>query len=74
MPNPIFNALNGGNNQNDLGQRFQRFLGQMKGKNANQEIQQLLQSGQITQQQLNQAQQMAQQMQGFFSAFRGMLQ
>lgn len=70
MPNPIFNALNGGNNQNDIERRFRNFLGQMKGRNANQEIQQLLQSGKITQQQLNQAQQMARQMQGFFSMFR----
>lgn len=71
MPNLIFNALNSGTQEN-MAQQFQRFLTEMKGKDPNTEIQNLLQSGRINQQQLNQAQQMAQQMQGFFSAFRGM--
>ena len=70
MPNPIFNALNGGNNSDNIAQQFQRFLSEMKGRDANQENQQLLRSGKITQQQLNQAQQMARQMQGFFSMFK----
>lgn len=74
MPNSIFNALNNNNNNQggNMAQQFQRFLTEMKGKDPNAEIQSLLQSGRINQQQLNQAQQMARQMQGFFSAFRGM--
>lgn len=64
MSNPIFNAL-GGNmmpNNNMLAQ-FQQFRKQMQGKNPHEEINKLLQSGAISQEQLNQAQQMAQQFQ-----------
>lgn len=69
MSNPIFNALGGninGNNPMNLVQQVQRFRQEMSGKNPNEEIQKLLQSGTITQDQLNQAQQMAYQMQGLF--------
>lgn len=65
MSNPLFQAL-GGNQPNNMMGDFQRFMQQMQGKNPRQEISRLLQSGQITQQQLNQAQQMAQQMQWMF--------
>lgn len=68
MNNPVFQAL-GGNQPNMLNE-FRRFMDQMKGKNPHQEINRLLQSGAISQQQLNQAQQMAQQMQGMFSMFK----
>lgn len=67
MSNPLFQALGGNRN---MMSDFQRFMQQMQGKDPNQEISRLLQSGQITQQQLNQAQQMAQQMQGMFGMFR----
>jgi hypothetical protein len=50
-------------------EQFQRFRKEMEGKNPNEEINKLLQSGRISQQQLNQAQQMAQQMQGVFKGF-----
>jgi hypothetical protein len=62
MSNPLFNAL-GGNQPNMMGD-FQKFVQQMQGKNPHQEIANLLQSGRISQQQLNQAQQMAQQFMG----------
>ena len=65
MSNPLFNALGGGRQQNMMGD-FQRFLQQMQGRNPHQEIANLLQSGRISQQQLNQAQQMAQQFAGIF--------
>lgn len=68
MSNPLFQALGG--NQPDMMMQFQQFMAQMKGKNPNQEISRLLQSGQISQAQLNQAQQMAQQMQGLFRIFK----
>ena len=67
MPNPIFNALGGrmmpGNN---MFAQIQQFRQQMQGKNPTEEINKLLQSGAISQDQLNQVQQMAQQFQLFF--------
>ena len=49
---------------------FQRFMQQMQGRNPNEEIAKLLRSGRISQQQLNQAQKMAQQMQGMLGMFK----
>lgn len=67
MSNPIFNALGGGMiPQNNMLAQFQQFRQQMHGKNPHEEINKLLQSGAINQQQLNQAQQMAQQFQSMF--------
>lgn len=67
MANPLFNAL-GGNiiPGNNMLAQFQQFKQQMQGKNPHEEINKLLQSGAISQQQLNQAQQMAQQFQAMF--------
>ena len=59
MSNPLFQALGG--NQPNIMSDFQNFMQQMQGKNPHQEIARLLQSGQISQRQLNQAQQMANQ-------------
>ena len=64
MSNPLFQAL-GGNQPNFMGD-FQRFVQQMQGVNPYQEINRLLQSGQISQQQLNEAQRQAQQFMGMF--------
>lgn len=71
MSNPLFNAL-GGSQQNPMIQQFQRFMQQMQGKDPNAMIQEFVQSGRITQQQLNQVQQLAQQMQNMFAPLRGM--
>lgn len=75
MSNPLFGALGGGmsqgNNPMNMMQQFQKFMGEMKGKNPTEELNKLLQSGKVNQQQLNQAQQMAQQMQGMFKGFLG---
>lgn len=68
MSNPLFQALGG--NQGNMMSDFQNFMQQMKGKNPNEEIAKLLQSGRISQSQLNQAQQMAQQMHGMLSMFK----
>ena len=68
MSNPLFKAM-GGNQPNMMGD-FQRFMQQMQGRDPNQEIANLLQSRRISQQQLNQAQQMAQQMQGMMGVFK----
>jgi hypothetical protein len=68
MSNPLFNAF-GGNQPNMMGD-FQKFMQQMQGRNPHEEIAKLLQSGRVSQQQLNQAQQMAQQMQGMMGMFK----
>ena len=52
--------------------QFPKFMQQMKGKDPNQVLQQMLRSGKISQQQLNQAQMAASQLQGQFDQFRGM--
>lgn len=65
MSNPLFQAL-GGNRQPNIMGEFQKFMQQMQGRNPHEEIAKLLQSGRISQQQLNQAQQMAQQFSGMF--------
>ncbi len=67
--NPMFNAL-GGNSP--MLQQFQRFMSQMQGKDPNAIINEMVQSGKISQAQLNQAQQQAQQMQQMFAPLRGM--
>ena len=68
MGNPLFNLLNGGRNNRpgNMIQQFQQFKKQMQGVNPQEEVQKLLQSGKISQAQLDKAQQMAQQMQGLF--------
>ena len=63
--NPFFNAM-GGNKQPNMMQQFQQFMNQMKGKDPNAVIQDMMQSGKITQDQYNQARQQAQLMQGMF--------
>ena len=72
MPNPIFNALHSGGQQPNMMQQFQSFMQQMRGQDPNALLNQLVSSGQVSQAQLNQAQQMAQQMQGAFDGMRGM--
>ena len=64
MSNPLFQALGGGMNPQfqNLIQRFQQFKSTFQG-DPQQEVQKMLQSGKITQQQLNQAQSFAQQFQ-----------
>ena len=68
MSNPLYQALGGG--RGDMMSQFHMFVQQMRGKDPNTEIAKLLRSGQISQQQLNQAQQMAQQMQGMLGMFK----
>ena len=61
MGNPLFNLLNGGRNNRtgNMLQQFQQFKKQMQGVNPQEEVQKLLQSGKISQAQLDKAQQMA---------------
>lgn len=67
--NPFYQAM--GPKPNMM-QQFQSFMQQMKGKDPNVMIQELVSSGQVSQQQLDQAQKQAQQMQGMFEGMRGM--
>ena len=69
--NPFFQAM-GVNRQPNMMQQFQQFMQQMKGKDPNAMIQELVSSGRVSQQQLDQAQKQAQQMQGMFDGMRGM--
>lgn len=69
MSNPLYNAL-GGSQQNNMMAQFQRFMQQMQGKNPHEEINKLLQAGKISQQQLNAAQQKAQEMQQMMGMFK----
>ena len=68
MANPLFQALGGGQMPGPMGQfqrmmqQFQQFKADFQG-DPQQEVQKLLQSGKITQQQLDQIQQMAKQFQ-----------
>ncbi len=66
MSNPLFNALGGGipqgNGPMQMIQQFMQFKQNFKG-DPKAEVQKMLQSGQISQQQLNQVQQMAGQFQ-----------
>lgn len=66
MSNPLFNALGGGMQQGNgpmqMIQQFMQFKQNFKG-DPKAEIQKMLQSGRISQQQLNQVQQMAGQFQ-----------
>lgn len=69
--NPFFQAM-GGNQQPNIMQQFQSFMQQMRGKDPNAMIQELVSSGRVSQQQLDQAQKQAQKMQGMFEGMRGM--
>ena len=67
--NPFYQAM--GPRPNMM-QQFQQFMNQMRGKDPNAMIQELVSSGRVSQQQLDQAQKQAQQMHGMFEGMRGM--
>lgn len=62
MTNPFFGALGGGNGFFQMVQQFQQFKANFHG-DPKAEVEKLLQSGKLNQQQLNQLQQMAKQFQ-----------
>ena len=62
MANPLYQMMGGGGMQNGILQRFQQFQQQFRG-DPRQAVQQMLNSGKISQGQYNQAVQMAQQLQ-----------
>nr|DAR21157.1 MAG TPA: hypothetical protein [Caudoviricetes sp.] len=73
MSNPLFNALGGGMTQGNgpmqMMQQFMQFKQNYKG-NPKEEVQKMLQSGKISQQQLNQVQQMAGQFQNLLKGMK----
>lgn len=70
MANPIYQAL-GGNNQSNMLQQFQQFMNQMRGKDPNAIIQEMISSGKVSQQQLDAAQRQAQQIANTFQSMSG---
>lgn len=62
MSNPLFQTMNQANPMNSLLQRFQQFQQTFRG-DPRQQIQQLLNSGRVSQSQYNNAVQLAQQLQ-----------
>jgi hypothetical protein len=68
--NPFFGVMGGG--RPNMMQQFQQFMNQMKGTDPNAMIQEMVSSGRISQDQLNQVQKQAQQMSGMFEGMRGM--
>ena len=68
MANPFYNAPKGNMGAHD----FIKFMQSMKGKDPNQIINSMVNSGQISQQQLNIVQQKAKQFGGLFNGFKSM--
>lgn len=67
MANPFYKSNNGGGS---FIQQFPRFMQQMRGKNPTEILNNLISSGKVSQQQLDAAQQQAQQMSGMFEQFK----
>lgn len=71
MPNPLFNMISK-NSRPDILTQFKQFMGQMKGRNPDEILNNLVADGKISQSQLNQVQAQAQQMQGQFDGIKNM--
>ena len=75
MGSSLYNSM-GGQTQNPIGGQFQQFMGQVKGqmqgRNPQDVINQMLTSGQLSQQQLNAIQQWAQQIAPMLNGMKNM--
>lgn len=71
MPNPLFNMISK-NSRPDILTQFKQFMEQMKGRNPDEILNNLVAYGKISQSQLNQVQAQAQQMQGQFDGIKNM--
>ena len=71
MSSSLYNSM-GRQTQNRIGGQFQQFMGQMQGKNPQEMINQMLTSGQLSQQQLNAIQQRAQQIAPMLNGMKNM--
>ena len=65
--NPFYQAVNRPN----MMQQFQTFMNQMRGKDPNQIINEMVSSGRVSQEQLDQAQRQAQQIANTFQSIPG---
>lgn len=70
MDNPFFQAM-GGNRRPNMMQQFQQFMSQMQGKDPKTMLNDLVSSGRVSQEQLNAAQQQAQQLANVFQSMPG---
>ena len=68
--NPFFQVM-GGNRQPNMMQQFQQFMSQMQGKDPKAMLNDLVSSGRVSQEQLNAAQQQAQQLANVFQSMPG---
>lgn len=71
MGSSLYNSM-GRQIQNPIGGQFQQFMDQMQGKNPQEMINQMLTSGQLSQQQLNAIQQRAQQIAPMLNGMKNM--
>ncbi len=71
MGSSLFDSM-GRQVQNPIGGQFQQFMDQMQGKNPQEMINQMLTSGQLSQQQLNAIQQRAQQIAPMLNGMKNM--
>ena len=71
MGSSLFNSM-GRQAQNPIGGQVQQVMGQMQGKNPQEMINQMLTSGQLSQQQLNAIQQRAQQIAPMLNGMKNM--
>lgn len=69
--NPFYQAMSG-TRQPNMMQQFQRFMNDMRGKDPNSMLQELVSSGRVSQQQLDQAQKQAQQIANMFQTMPGL--
>ena len=71
MANPLYQQLQQQRSQFDVVNRFMEFRRNFSG-DPREQVQSLLNSGRVSQQQYNQAVQMAQQLQGMMQGFKGL--
>ena len=70
MASSLFKQMGGG--YSPVQNNFMQFMNRMQGQNPNAIIDQMIQSGKLSQSQLNQVQQRANQMQNDLASFRSM--
>ncbi len=72
MGNPFFKSMGGNVPQGNMFSQFQNFMNQMKGRDPNAMLNEMISSGRVNQNQLNAAQQQAQQLMGQFDSMKSM--
>lgn len=68
--NPLFNTFNHNANDGNMASQFMAFMSQYKGKNPGQMIRDMLSSGRLSQDQLQQVQQKAKQVESQFESMK----